>query len=99
MDGLVVDNGADRLSFGRTIGDQALQAYFIDSHPDNTSSASAASQFLRNLSDFLFSHRRCTRLLAVARVIAPGFPRGCNLTPCVAADMGVFSEAACENPV
>ena len=51
---VVVDIGAAILSFGLTIGGQALQAYVIDSYPDHTSSASAASQFLRSLTAFGF---------------------------------------------
>ena len=51
---VVVDIGAAILSFGMQIGGQALQAYVIDSYPDHTSSASAASQFLRSLAAFGF---------------------------------------------
>lgn len=54
MHWLVVDIGAAILSFGLTVGGQALQAYVIDSYPDHTSSASAASQFLRSLTAFGF---------------------------------------------
>lgn len=51
---IIVDIGAAILSFGMTTGGQALQAYVIDSYPDHTSSASAASQFLRSLTAFGF---------------------------------------------
>jgi multidrug resistance protein len=51
---ILVDIGAFALSFGMQIGGQGLQAYIIDSYPDHTSSASAASQFLRSLAAFGF---------------------------------------------
>lgn len=51
---IVVDLGAFVLCFGMQIGGQALQAYVIDSYPDHTGSASAASQFLRSLTAFGF---------------------------------------------
>ncbi|KAF7951767.1 hypothetical protein EAE96_007066 [Botrytis aclada] len=51
---IVVDLGAFVLCFGMQISGQALQAYVIDSYPDHTSSASAASQFLRSLTAFGF---------------------------------------------
>lgn len=51
-DWIIVDIGAFVLSFGMQIGGQSLQAYVIDSYPDHTSSASAASQFLRSLAAF-----------------------------------------------
>lgn len=50
----VVDVGAGLLSFGMQVSGQGLQAYVIDSYPDHTSSASAASQFLRSLTAFGF---------------------------------------------
>ena len=50
----VVDMGVFIYSFGGQIGGSALQAYVIDSYPDHTSSASAASQFLRSLAAFGF---------------------------------------------
>jgi multidrug resistance protein len=51
---IVVDIGAGLLSFGMQVGGTGLQAYVIDSYPDHTSSASAASQFLRSLTAFAF---------------------------------------------
>ncbi|KAF7950746.1 uncharacterized protein EAE97_002298 [Botrytis byssoidea] len=51
---IVIDLGAFVLCFGVQIGGKALQAYVIDSYPDHTSSASAASQFLRSLTAFGF---------------------------------------------
>lgn len=51
---IVVDLEAFVLCFGMQIGGQALQAYVIDSYPDHTSSASAASQFLKSLTAFGF---------------------------------------------
>ncbi|TVY33169.1 putative efflux pump [Lachnellula subtilissima] len=51
---VVVDIGVAIMAFGMQIGDTALQAYVIDSYPDYTSSASAATQFLRSLAAFGF---------------------------------------------
>jgi multidrug resistance protein len=51
---IVVDVGAAMLSFGMQIGGQAMQAYVIDTYPNHTSSASAASQFLRSMTAFGF---------------------------------------------
>jgi MFS family permease len=50
----VVDVGVIILCFGMQCQGQAMQAYVIDAYPDHTSSASAASQFLRSLSAFGF---------------------------------------------
>lgn len=51
---IVVDIGVAVLAFGTQMGGQALQAYVIDSYPDHTGSASAATQFLRSLAAFGF---------------------------------------------
>lgn len=51
---IVVDIGAGLLSFGMQLSMIGLQAYVIDSYPDHTGSASAASQFLRSLTAFGF---------------------------------------------
>lgn len=51
---VVVDLGALLLSFGSTLTGQTLQAYVIDSYPDHTSSALAASQLVRSLTAFGF---------------------------------------------
>ena len=51
---IVVDIGVAIMAFGMQIGGMALQAYVIDSYPDHTSSASAATQFLRSLAAFGF---------------------------------------------
>lgn len=51
---IVVDIGAFIVSFGQQIAGQGLQAYVIDSYPDHTSSASAASQFFRSMTAFGF---------------------------------------------
>lgn len=51
---LVIDIGAAILAFGMTFAGQAFQAYVIDTYADHTSSASAASQFLRSLTAFGF---------------------------------------------
>ncbi|KAM3085974.1 hypothetical protein ACMFMG_003024 [Clarireedia jacksonii] len=51
---IVVDIGGFVMSFGMQIIGQALQAYMIDSYPEHTSSASAASQFFRSLTAFGF---------------------------------------------
>lgn len=51
---IFVDIGAFLLSLGMQIGGQAMQAYVMDSYTDHTSSALAASQFLRSLTAFGF---------------------------------------------
>lgn len=51
---LVIDIGAAILAFGMTFAGQAFQAYVIDTYADHTSSASAATQFLRSLTAFGF---------------------------------------------
>lgn len=51
---VAVDLGALLLSFGSTLTGQTLQAYVIDSYPDHTSSALAASQLVRSLTAFGF---------------------------------------------
>jgi hypothetical protein len=40
--------------FGMQTSGMALQAYTIDAYPEHTSSAMAATQFLRSLTAFLF---------------------------------------------
>ena len=52
---LIVDIGVFVTCFGMQIGGQAIQAYMIDAYPDHTSSATAASQFIRSLTAFAFS--------------------------------------------
>jgi MFS family permease len=51
---IVVDIGAFILCLAMQVGGTALQAYVIDSYPDHTSSASAATQFLRSMTAFGF---------------------------------------------
>lgn len=51
---LIVDIGAALLALGMQFEGQTMQAYVIESYPDHTSSASAASQFLRSLGAFGF---------------------------------------------
>jgi hypothetical protein len=51
---LAVDIGAFLYMFGGQIAGMPLQAYVIDTYADHTSSAMAASQFLRSLTAFLF---------------------------------------------
>lgn len=48
----VVDIGAAVLFMGGTMAGQSLQAYVIDTYSEHTSSASAATQFLRSLAAF-----------------------------------------------
>jgi multidrug resistance protein len=50
----VVDIGAFIACFGMQIMGQPIQAYVIDAYPDHTSSATAASQFIRSLTAFSF---------------------------------------------
>lgn len=49
---LVVDLGVFLAAFGGQIGGMPVQAYVIDSFPEYTSSATAASQFVRSLTAF-----------------------------------------------
>lgn len=49
-----VDVGIFLTTFGMQIAGMPLQAYVIDAYPDHTSSAVAASQFLKSLTAFLF---------------------------------------------
>ena len=49
-----VDIGVVLTMFGMQIAGQAMQAYVIDAYPDHTSSATAASQFIRSLTAFAF---------------------------------------------
>lgn len=51
---LVVDIGVFLTTFGMQVGGQPLQAYVIDAYPEHTSSATAASQFIRSLTAFAF---------------------------------------------
>lgn len=51
---LSVDIGVALATFGMQILGQAIQAYVIDAYPDHTSSATAASQFVRSLTAFAF---------------------------------------------
>lgn len=49
-----VDVGMFFTTFGMQIAGMPMQAYTIDAYPDHTSSAMAATQFLRSLTAFLF---------------------------------------------
>ncbi|KAH8722471.1 major facilitator superfamily domain-containing protein [Phaeosphaeriaceae sp. PMI808] len=51
---IVVDIGIFTAAFGMQIRDMAMQAYVMDTYEDHTSSAMAATQFLRSLTAFLF---------------------------------------------
>ena len=51
---IAVDVGVLLTCFGMQVAGMPLQAYVIDAYPDYTSSALAASQFLRSLTAFLF---------------------------------------------
>jgi hypothetical protein len=51
---IIVDIGAAINAFRMQLTGQGMQAYIIDTYPDHTSSASAASQFLRGLTAFEF---------------------------------------------
>ncbi|KAF2119636.1 major facilitator superfamily domain-containing protein [Lophiotrema nucula] len=50
----VVDVAMFLMMFGMQIAGMNLSAYVIDAYPEHTSSATAASQFLRSLTAFLF---------------------------------------------
>ena len=50
----VVDVGAFVITFGMQLAAQPIQAYLIDAYPDHTSSAAAASQFVRSMTAFAF---------------------------------------------
>ncbi|KAF2130673.1 MFS general substrate transporter [Dothidotthia symphoricarpi CBS 119687] len=51
---IAVDIGIFLTTFGMQVAGMPLQAYTMDAYPDHTSSAMAASQFLRSLTAFLF---------------------------------------------
>ncbi|KAI0403161.1 major facilitator superfamily domain-containing protein [Xylaria palmicola] len=51
---IAVDIGIFINMFGAQVGGMALSAYVIDAYPEHTSSAIAATQFLRSLTAFLF---------------------------------------------
>jgi multidrug resistance protein len=80
---IVVDVGAGLLSFGMQISGQAMQAYVIDTYPNHTSSASAASQFLRSLTAFGFP------LFAPAMYNALGYGWGNSLLAFFAIGIGI----------
>ncbi|RYP69979.1 hypothetical protein DL771_005770 [Monosporascus sp. 5C6A] len=50
----VVDIGVVLMMFGMQLGSMAITAYVIDSYPDHTSSAMAATQFANSLTAFCF---------------------------------------------
>lgn len=83
MQWIVVDIGAALLSFGMQIGGQAMQAYVIDSYPHHTSSASAASQFLRSMTAFGFP------LFAPTMYAALGYGWGNSLLAFFAIGIGI----------
>lgn len=80
---LVVDIGAAIQAFGMQVAGQALQAYVIDSYADHTSSASAASQFLRSLTAFGFP------LFGPAMYGSLGYGWGNTLLALLAATVGM----------
>ena len=49
-----VDAGMVVATFGMQVGSMALHAYVMDAYPEHTSSALAASQFVKSLTAFLF---------------------------------------------
>lgn len=51
---VVTDIGVGIFAAGIILGTQAMQAYVLDSFPKYTSSATAASQFLRSITAFVF---------------------------------------------
>lgn len=79
----VVDLGALLLSLGNTLTAQVLQAYVIDSYPDHTSSALAASQLVRSLTAFGFP------LFAPRLYAALGYGWGNSLLALVSAAIGI----------
>lgn len=50
----IVDLGIGIFGCGIILGTQSMQAYVLDAFPDQTASASAASQFLRSIFAFAF---------------------------------------------
>jgi multidrug resistance protein len=80
---IVVDIGAAILCFGMQISGQAMLAYVIDTYPHHTSSASAASQFLRSLTAFGFP------LFAPTMYSALGYGWGNSLLAFLAIGIGI----------
>ena len=82
---VAVDLGALILSLGSTLTGQTLQAYVIDSYPDHTSSALAASQLIRSLTAFGFP------LFAPHLYSALGYGWGNSLLALISAGIGIPS--------
>lgn len=82
---VAVDLGAMILSLGSTLTGQTLQAYVIDSYPDHTSSALAASQLIRSLTAFGFP------LFAPHLYSALGYGWGNSLLALISAGIGIPS--------
>ncbi|KAK5044650.1 hypothetical protein LTR84_010542 [Exophiala bonariae] len=82
---VAVDLGALLLSFGSTLTGQTLQAYVIDSYPDHTSSALAASQLVRSLTAFGFP------LFGPQLYAALGYGWGNSLLALITAAIGIPS--------
>ena len=80
---ILVDIGVGLLSFGMQVSGTGLQAYVIDSYPDHTSSASAASQFLRSLTAFGFP------LFAPTMYSALGYGWGNNTLAFISIAIGI----------
>jgi hypothetical protein len=80
---VIVDIGAALLCFGMQMGGQAMQAYVIDTYPNHTSSASAASQFLRSMTAFGFP------LFAPTMYAALGYGWGNSLLAFCAIGIGI----------
>ncbi|KEF58931.1 uncharacterized protein A1O9_03774 [Exophiala aquamarina CBS 119918] len=79
---VVVDLGALLLSLGNSMTGQVMQAYVIDSYPDHTSSALAASQLVRSLTAFGFP------LFAPHLYAALGYGWGNSLLALISAVIG-----------
>lgn len=82
---VAVDLGTLLLSFGSTLTGQTLQAYVIDSYPDHTSSALAASQLVRSLTAFGFP------LVGPQLYAALGYGWGNSLLALLSAIIGIPS--------
>ncbi|KAK8061968.1 efflux pump [Apiospora phragmitis] len=79
----VVDAGVFFALFGTQLQGLPLQAYLMDAYPEHTTSALAATQFLRSLTAFLFP------LFALAMYGALGYAWGNSLLAFVALGFGV----------
>lgn len=80
---LITDIGVGIFAAGIILGTQAMQAYVLDSFPNYTSSATAASQFLRSITAFAFP------IFAPTMYQALGYGWGNSMLGCLSLLIGI----------